>query len=933
MANTVQTEEKRDVTIPLFASTAISILSALGSAAIVIIHLWIIKPWLAEALIILCGTSITILASASILDIASILTTTSVVSIPSKLPEANPSRVLQSIRDLYIPAGFIILLPFGTATIVSSTSSAHFVNNLLLLYLFLYLPLGAAVASLEKSKIRSILIIACLLSFLISTLEISSKVQLYFAPVYLILITSTIYVIGGLSSKIRNGIEIRTSLQAQSQASANLWSSIAQHARKISVLESQDKILAEVVAATATLGFELASICLLNKLDKKLRFTYSRGLPRRITNKEHQMAGLAGSILDNRNSVVIDFSTITDSVSGLRELGLRTTVAVPLWVNGEITGLLGAGSRLVREVSTEELAALELLAVTAGSALEQRALTSALIADVTRLREVLENSPSAVLVVDEEGSIIIANRRAGLLFGYDNLELLSKLLTDIVHLEKDWHIPVWNSSSTHFPKPRETSILRSDGSSLEVELAATRLQVAERKLLSVTVRDLTEQKIREARLLDDATRDMATGLPNASKFIDIVRKALARGTSPHESIMVAVIEIDRNLRSRRQNLHIPTDDYMELLSKTIEGSIRPQDTLARIDIDKFALLAERISAPSALHYARQLRDHSTMVVKDGKPVPSSFPAFGIAFATHGEDAEALIRNAQVAIARAKDAGDSSIAFFDKTISARASARLQAEADLNGAVDRGEFELHYQPIVSLLDGHIESVEALIRWNHPQQGTILPAIFIPIAEDTGIIKSIGEWTIRESSRNYLSWANSLENTPDFKVSINVSRRQLVPKLIVSTMQEVIQSSQLPPSSFMVEITETALLTDIESANNTLIALSDLGITIAIDDFGTGYSSLSMLTSLPVNILKIDKSFVDQLGTRSDITVDAIVRLAKQLNMTVIAEGVENTDQVHQLVALGCQFAQGYLFSKPIESSAIPDFVRRRRPIPNP
>lgn len=926
MTNTVQIEEKRDVTLPLLASTAVPVLSALSMTAIVVAHIWMHMPWFAEALVILSGIAISILASASILDIASILNTT------SRQPEATGSHILHSIRDLYSPATFIILLPIGAVTIVSSSGSIRFDNNLLILYLLFYLPLGAAVACVEKSTIRSILFIACLISFIFAAFEIAPSDLPYFGPIFLLLIGSTMYILNGLANKIRNGIEIRASLQAKAQASADLWSSIAQHARKISALESQDKILSEVVAATATLGFELASICLLNKLDKKLRFTYSRGLPRRITNKEHQMARLASSILDNRNSVVIDFSTMTDSVSGLREIGLRTTVAIPLWVHGEITGLLGVGSRLVREVGTEELAALELLAVTAGSALEQRALTSALIADVTRLREVLENSPGAVLVVDEEGSIIIANRRAGLLFGYENLELLNKTLTDIVHLEKDWHIPVWNSSSTHFPKPRETSIIRSDGSSLEVELAATRLQVAERKLLSVTVRDLTEQRIREARLLDDATRDMATGLPNASKFVDIVRKALARGTSHHKSIMVAVIEVDRNLRSRRQNLHISTDDYMELLAKTIEGSIRPQDTLARIDIDKFALLAERISAPSALHYARQLRDHSALVVKDGKSVPSAFPAFGIAFAALGEDAETLIRNAQLAITRAKDAGDSSIAFYDETITARASTRLQAEADLNGAGERGEFNLLYQPIVSLEDGHTEFVEALIRWNHPHQGTILPSLFIPIAEDTGVIKTIGEWTIRESCNDYLSWANALGKNPDFKVSINVSQRQLLPKLIVSTMRDIIQSSQLPPSSFMVEITETALLTDIESANDTLVQLSDLGVTIAIDDFGTGYSSLSMLTSLPVNILKIDKSFVDQLGTRSDITVDAIIRLAKQLNMAVIAEGVENTDQVHQLVELGCQFAQGYLFSRPIESSAIPGFIHKSTPKSN-
>ncbi|MGH2386541.1 MAG: putative bifunctional diguanylate cyclase/phosphodiesterase, partial [Candidatus Limnocylindria bacterium] len=355
--------------------------------------------------------------------------------------------------------------------------------------------------------------------------------------------------------------------------------------------------------------------------------------------------------------------------------------------------------------------------------------------------------------------------------------------------------------------------------------------------------------------------------------------------------------------------------------------LRPTDTVARLGGDEFGILLDDMNDPSDAFLAadRIIEILCEPAYLDGREV--SIPAsIGITLDAHGADADTLLRNADVAMYTAKRRGKGRYQVFESSMHTAMVERLEMTAHLTKAVERQEFSLHYQPIVSLQSGAIVGVEALVRWDHPQRGLLSPADFIPLAEETGLIVRIGGWVLHEACRQAVALQQKFPQDPPISMSVNISARQLQHQGLIDEVRIALRSSGLDPGDLIIEITETAMMQDTEMAIIRLNQLKDLGVRLAIDDFGTGYSSLNYLRRFPVDILKVDKSFIDEIsdgGEQSALTA-SIIKLAGTLQLTPVAEGIEREDQLVRLLELHCTLGQGFYFAEPLDVEAIYQLV---------
>jgi predicted signal transduction protein with EAL and GGDEF domain len=360
----------------------------------------------------------------------------------------------------------------------------------------------------------------------------------------------------------------------------------------------------------------------------------------------------------------------------------------------------------------------------------------------------------------------------------------------------------------------------------------------------------------------------------------------------------------------------------------LRASVRDTYTVARLGGDEFAVLLDAIpDVEFAIRATERIQAAiSAPVSLSGYEVFTS-ATIGIALSStaYGRP-EYLLRNADMAMYRAKAAGMGRYEVFDRAMHADALLRLQTETDLRHAQERGEFRVFYQPIVSLADGRITGMEALVRWKHPERGWVQPPDFVPAAEETGLIFALGAWVLNEACRQLVAWQRSLPGHQGLTVSVNLSVKQFAQADLVDQVRRALEDSGLSPASLRLEVTESIIVENLESAAATLARLKALGLQVYMDDFGTGYSSLSSLHRLPIDALKVDRSFVSRLGTERDASalVRTIATLAHNLDLVLIAEGVETARQLDSLRALRCEYAQGYFFSVPIDAAAMADLL---------
>jgi diguanylate cyclase (GGDEF)-like protein/PAS domain S-box-containing protein len=434
------------------------------------------------------------------------------------------------------------------------------------------------------------------------------------------------------------------------------------------------------------------------------------------------------------------------------------------------------------------------------------------------------------------------------------------------------------------------------------------------------IQDITDRKAAEAQLMHDAFHDSLTSLPNRSLFLDRLNHAMARRQRHQEkSYAVLFLDFDRFKVINDSLGHLMGDRLLIGIARRLESLLRPDDTIARLGGDEFTILVEDIRHPDeATSLAERInREFCVPFHLDGHAVFIN-ASIGIAIAD-GEyrKSEEVLRDADIAMYQAKSQGKGRHALFDRSMHTRALTQLQLETDLRHAIERREFFIVYQPIVSLRDATLTGFEALIRWRHPERGLISPAEFIPVAEETGLITVIGKWVLEESCRQISRWQTADRLSKPLVISVNVSGRQLAQEDLVQSVREILDQTGIVPQQLKLEITESVVMDQVESSISRLNGLRGLGVQLSIDDFGTGYSSLSYLHRLPADALKIDRSFVMRMLEQSENSeiIRTIITLAKTLGLLVVAEGVETLEQVRQLKLLGCDLGQGFLFSRPM------------------
>ncbi len=433
-----------------------------------------------------------------------------------------------------------------------------------------------------------------------------------------------------------------------------------------------------------------------------------------------------------------------------------------------------------------------------------------------------------------------------------------------------------------------------------------------------------ENARRAAELSRMAFHDPLTNLPNRTLLLDRVAHALARTGRTGRSAAVLFLDLD-NFKVINDSLgHQAGDALLIEVAQRLSSSVREDDTVARLGGDEFTILLEDVASEAeAIEAAERVAQAlQAPILLDSHELRVT-ASIGIVVSNSAEhkSSEGFLRAADVAMYCAKVQGKSGYAVFEPSMEQQAVDRLEIEIALRQAMERGEFRLHYQPIVRLEDGRITEVEALIRWVRPGHGVVSPVSFIPIAEETGLIVPIGQWVLKEACHQAVAWHARSSEDP-LVISVNLSARQLQQPNFVTVVRQVLRETGLNPRTLKLEITESALMEDAEAAAATMRTLKELGIRFAIDDFGTGYSSLSYLKRFPLDTLKIDRSFVDGLGEDSQDTaiVQGIVALARALKLSVTAEGIEAVEQHAQLRQLGCDHGQGYLFAKPVTAERI-------------
>jgi diguanylate cyclase (GGDEF)-like protein/PAS domain S-box-containing protein len=566
---------------------------------------------------------------------------------------------------------------------------------------------------------------------------------------------------------------------------------------------------------------------------------------------------------------------------------------------------------------------------------EQERIRKALEESEEHYRSAFEHFRSAfdhaagMALVAPDGRWLEVNHSLCEMLGYEEREMLGLSLGDVAHPD-DLGAVLINIDRLVKDKNEtfqiEQRFLNRRGHTVWTLLSVSVVTAAGDKSahLIFQAQDITDRKRAEERLVHDALHDALTGLPNRVLFMDHLKHAVERSRrNKGVHFTVLFLDLDRFKIINDSLGHMVGDQLLVGIARRLETCVRSIDTVARLGGDEFTILLEDLKDPAeTVEIVNRIQSELSVPFKLGGHEVFTSVSIGVAPSTTGyERAEDILRDADTAMYRAKSSGKARHEVFDREMHAHAMNLLHIETDLRRAVERGELRLHYQPIVSLADEQVIGFEALVRWQHSERGLVSPMDFIPVAEETGLIVPIGRWVLREACRQMSEWKRRDASAMPLFMSVNLSGKQFTQPDLLGQITRILEETGLAPRSLKLEITESVVMDNIDDAIETLESLRSLGVEVSIDDFGTGYSSLSYLHRLPIDTLKVDRSFVSRMASNNENTeiVRTIVTLAQSLDMKVVAEGVETSEQLAQLQILKCEGAQGYLFSRPLDAEA--------------
>jgi diguanylate cyclase (GGDEF)-like protein/PAS domain S-box-containing protein len=651
-----------------------------------------------------------------------------------------------------------------------------------------------------------------------------------------------------------------------------------------------------------------------------------------------------------------DRVSVPDEVTIMQPAAHRLAVSIKQLFDAKEQGLFGAvnGALNARRSSERLLVGLSAMVLVVGLALslslrqrvrkdfarayaaltaevdERKAAEQALRASEERFRSLVQNSSDVISIVDADGAVRYHSESVRRVLGYDPGELVDGDPLTLVHPDDRERVSRFVAEAALRPgvTAAETWRVRHrDGTWLHSEtVAANLLEDANVRGLVLNTRDVSDRKELEAQLVHQAFHDGLTGLANRTLFTERVEHALAR--SDPADLGVLFIDLDDFKHVNDSLGHAAGDQLLVAAARRLQGCLRPSDTAARLGGDEFAVLLERVTdADAAAGVAARILDtlHQPFGL-NGRTIPIK-ASLGAAVGRPGvDDADELLRNADVAMYAAKAGGKDRYELFHPDMHEDMLQRLELEAELRHVADRDQLVLHYQPIVELVTGRITRVEALVRWDHPAKGLLGPAAFIPLAEEQGLIGPIGRWVLLQACLQARRWQDQFPDAPPLSVHVNLSGRQLEEQRLVGEVVQALETARLAPRLLTLEITESVLVSDIEAMSARLRELKGLGVHLAIDDFGTGYSSLSYLRRFPIDMLKIDKAFVDGIGRGREDTAlaHAIIKLSHTLQLHAVAEGIEEAEQAASLVTLGCRDGQGFHFARPLTAAAMTELL---------
>ncbi|TVR82937.1 MAG: EAL domain-containing protein [Rhodospirillales bacterium] len=723
-------------------------------------------------------------------------------------------------------------------------------------------------------------------------------------------------------TRARNLLTLREQKKAIQDHAESLESELAaalrRHAEDVQRREHQLRRIVNTVPALIRASDSAATVTLMNDYHKLLFDVGRRSGERAVS------ADVFGDSYVARHRQ-LDREVIE---SGRTLVGIEETVSAP---GGSDRVLLTTKAPLIAGDGTIDQVVTVSLDIT-----ERKRGERALLESEQRFRSLVESSVLGIVIV-RDGRPVFANRTYAAIFGYDDpAEITALGSLDPIYapteLERIHHYRAARKAGKPVPNRYEFQGLRKDGSLLWVETQIQEIVWEGERAFQCTLVDNTLRKEYEERLERQANFDDVTGLPNRVLALDRLRGAVVSAQRHHHKVGILFVDLDHFKKINDTLGHATGDQLLRLAAERLTGCVRAEDTVARLGGDEFTVILPKLaSSAHAEPVIQKILDTFSEPFQLGQDEAFISASIGVTVAPNdGNDPQVLMQNADAAMYRAKEQGRNTFHYFTPELNRRAVERMRLESHLLHALDRGELDLHYQPIVDLRLGTVAGAEALLRWTNPELGNVGPDRFIPLAEDTGLIVPIGQWVLDTACAQLAAWREI--GLAPIRLSVNISSRQFRGTNLCVALAEMLKRHNVSSHLLELEITEGLLMDELPQTRANLRDLASLAVRLSLDDFGTGYSSLRYLKQFPVDTLKIDKSFVSEVPhDEGDATVvEAIIAMAHRLGLQVIGEGIETQEQLRFLQAAGCDLAQGFYLSRPLTAAAFLRWREERMPI---